>query len=94
MDSISDNGALTARPTATGEKRRTLLNHHPRPRVAANVRAYKVERPVRGEEAGTHMRIVVTNYGGPHALQVFEEGCPEPKDGEVRARVPIAGNIL
>jgi hypothetical protein len=58
------------------------------------VRAYKVERPVRGEEAVTHMRIVVTNYGGPHALQVFEEGCPEPKDGEVRARVPIAGNIL
>src|SRR6058998_538549 len=29
---------LTARPTATGEKRRTLANHLPRPRVSANVR--------------------------------------------------------
>jgi hypothetical protein len=29
---------LTARPTATGEKRRTSVHHLPRPRVAANVR--------------------------------------------------------
>jgi hypothetical protein len=28
---------LTARPTATGEKRLTLVDHHPRPRVGANV---------------------------------------------------------
>ena len=29
-------------------------------------------------------RIIVTHYGGPDALQVLEEECPEPKDGEVR----------
>src|SRR6266581_5169234 len=28
---------LTARPTATGEKQRPLVNHLPRPRVGANV---------------------------------------------------------
>ena len=26
-----------------------------------------------------HMRIIVTHYGGPDALQVIEEECPEPK---------------
>src|SRR5256885_11397217 len=31
---------LTARPTATGEKRRTLVNRLPRPRVGANVRPH------------------------------------------------------
>lgn len=24
-------------------------------------------------------RIIVTHYGGPDALQVVEEECPEPK---------------
>jgi len=38
-----------------------------------------------------HTRIVVTHYGGPDALQVLEEDCPEPKDGEVRVRVLAAG---
>jgi NADPH2:quinone reductase len=38
-----------------------------------------------------HTRIIVTNYGGPDALQVVEEERPEPKDGEVRVRVLAAG---
>ena len=38
-----------------------------------------------------HTRIVVTRYGGPDALQVLEEECPEPKSGEVRVRVLAAG---
>ncbi len=41
-----------------------------------------------------HTRIVVTHYGGPEALQVVEEECPEPKDGEVRIRVLAAGVSL
>ncbi len=39
-------------------------------------------------------RIVVTHYGGPDALQVIEEDCPEPKHGEVRVRVLAAGVSL
>lgn len=38
-----------------------------------------------------HTRIIVTHYGGPDALQVLEEECPEPKAGEVRVRVQAAG---
>ncbi len=38
-----------------------------------------------------HTRIIVTHYGGPDALQVVEEECPEPKVGEVRVRVLAAG---
>jgi len=41
-----------------------------------------------------HSRIIVTHYGGPDALQVIEEECPEPKDGEVRVRVQAAGVSL
>ena len=41
-----------------------------------------------------HTRIVVTHYGGPDALQVLEEECPEPKGGEVRVRVLAAGVSL
>jgi NADPH:quinone reductase len=41
-----------------------------------------------------HTRIVVTHYGGPEALQVVEEECPEPKRGEVRVRVLAAGVSL
>ena len=33
-----------------------------------------------------HTRIIITHYGGPDALRVVEEECPEPKDGEVRVR--------
>ena len=41
-----------------------------------------------------HTRILVTHYGGPEALQVVEEECPEPKHGEVRVRVLAAGVSL
>ena len=41
-----------------------------------------------------HTRIIVTHYGGPDALQVVEDECPEPKGGEVRVRVLAAGVAL
>jgi NADPH:quinone reductase-like Zn-dependent oxidoreductase len=41
-----------------------------------------------------HTRIIVTHYGGPDALRVVEEECPEPKDREVRVRVLAAGVSL
>jgi NADPH2:quinone reductase len=41
-----------------------------------------------------HRRIIVTRYGGPDALEVLEEDCPEPKEGEVRVRVLAAGVSL
>jgi len=41
-----------------------------------------------------HTRIIVTHYGGPEALQVVEDECPEPRDGEVRVRVLAAGVAL
>jgi NADPH:quinone reductase-like Zn-dependent oxidoreductase len=39
-------------------------------------------------------RIIVTHYGGPDALQIVEEACPEPKLGEVRVRVLATGVAL
>jgi NADPH:quinone reductase-like Zn-dependent oxidoreductase len=47
-----------------------------------------------GEESVRYTRIVVNRYGGPDALQVVEEECPEPKRGEVRVRVLAAGVAL
>ena len=41
-----------------------------------------------------HTRIIVTHYGGPDALWLVEEACPEPKHGEVRVRVLAAGVSL
>jgi NADPH2:quinone reductase len=41
-----------------------------------------------------HTRIIVTHYGGPDALRVIQEECPEPKPGEVRLRVLAAGVSL
>lgn len=41
-----------------------------------------------------HKRIIVTHYGGPDALRVVEEECPEPKHGAVRVRVQAAGVAL
>ena len=41
-----------------------------------------------------HTRIIVTHYGGPDALQVIEEECPQPQPGEVRAKVLAAGVSL
>jgi NADPH:quinone reductase-like Zn-dependent oxidoreductase len=41
-----------------------------------------------------HRRVIVTHYGGPDVLRVFEEECPEPKNGEVRIKVLAAGVAL
>src|SRR5512133_403734 len=41
-----------------------------------------------------HTRVIVTHYGGPDALRVIEEECPEPGPGEVRVRVLAAGVAL
>src|SRR6266849_395759 len=41
-----------------------------------------------------YTRIIVTHYGGPDALQVVEDECPEPKGGEMRVRVLAAGVSL
>src|SRR5512135_1750700 len=41
-----------------------------------------------------HARVIVTRYGGPDALRVIVEPCPEPKPGEVRLRVLAAGVAL
>jgi len=41
-----------------------------------------------------HTRIIVTHYGGPDALHVITEECPEPRRGEVRVRVLAAGVSL
>jgi NADPH2:quinone reductase len=46
------------------------------------------------KRSGKHTRITVTHYGGPDALEVVEEECPEPKRGEVRVRVLAAGVSL
>lgn len=37
---------------------------------------------------------MVTHYGGPDALKVSEEECPQPKPGEARVRVLAAGVSL
>lgn len=39
----------------------------------------------------TYKRIIVTRYGGPDAIEVLEEECPEPTHGQVRVRVLAAG---
>lgn len=41
-----------------------------------------------------HARIVVTHYGGPDALHLVYEECPEPKPGDVRVKVLAAGVSL
>jgi len=51
------------------------------------------ERPDRNKSV-RHTRIIVTHYGGPDALRVIEEECPEPKSGEVRVRLLAAGICL
>ena len=38
-----------------------------------------------------HRRVVVSRHGGPEVLQVIEEEIPEPRAGEVRAKVLAAG---
>ncbi len=39
-------------------------------------------------------RIIVTHYGGPDALQIVDEECPEPEPGDVRVHVRAAGVSL
>src|SRR6478672_13432541 len=41
-----------------------------------------------------HARIIVNHYGGPDALELVEEECPQPKQGEARVRVLAAGVSL
>jgi NADPH2:quinone reductase len=41
-----------------------------------------------------HARVIVTHYGGPDALRLVDEECPEPGRGEVRVRVLAAGVSL
>jgi NADPH:quinone reductase-like Zn-dependent oxidoreductase len=41
-----------------------------------------------------YARVIVTHYGGPDALRVVEEDCPEPHAGEVRVKVLAAGVSL
>jgi len=41
-----------------------------------------------------YTRIIVTQYGGPEALQVIEEECPQPQASEVRVKVLAAGVSL
>jgi len=41
-----------------------------------------------------NLRTIVTHYGGPDALQMIEEECPEPRKGEVRVSVLAAGVSL
>jgi len=38
-----------------------------------------------------YTHVIVTHYGGPDALEIAEEECPEPKDDEVRIKVLAAG---
>jgi len=38
-----------------------------------------------------HQRIVVSQYGGPDALQLVDEEAPQPKAGEARVKVLAAG---
>src|SRR5262249_61333811 len=51
------------------------------PRYAAQARARQGKK-----RSMRHTRIIVTHYGGPDALRVVEEECPQPKAGEVRGR--------
>jgi NADPH:quinone reductase-like Zn-dependent oxidoreductase len=60
--------------------------------IIVTVTLYNLECPAR--ESIKHTRIIVTHYGGPDALRVVEEECPEPKDGEVWVRVLAAGVSL
>jgi NADPH:quinone reductase len=41
-----------------------------------------------------HTRISVTHYGGPDALQLVEQDCPEPKPAKSRVKVLAAGVSL
>jgi NADPH2:quinone reductase len=57
-------------------------------------RSAEASYPDAFDAAVKHTRIIVTHYGGTDALEVIEEGCPEPKSGEVRVRILAAGVAL
>ncbi|MDH3727640.1 MAG: hypothetical protein OER77_08925 [Myxococcales bacterium] len=38
-----------------------------------------------------YRRVVVSQHGGPHVLQLVEDTLPEPQSGEVRVRILAAG---
>src|SRR5262245_17848429 len=63
-------------------------------RLRPGVMPHKLDRRQARRRSMRHTRIIVTHYGGPDALQVIEEECPEPKEGEVRIRVLAAGVSL
>src|SRR6266496_4208688 len=67
-----------------------MLNQLPERTLSVTGRAGDPIRQGRNRSM-RHTRIIVTHYGGPDALQVVEEACPEPKAGEVRVRVLAAG---
>src|SRR6266496_2104196 len=70
-----------------------MLNQLPERTLSVTGRAGDpIRRP--GRRSMRHTRIIVTHYGGPDALQVVQEECPEPKAGEVRVRVLAAGVSL
>src|SRR5262245_15226372 len=50
--------------------------------------------PQASESSVRNTRVIVTHYGGPDALRVVEEDCPEPRGGQVRVRVLAAGVSL
>src|SRR5215510_8767991 len=73
-----------------------LIGHDCNEMVTRNNRS-AIQGPAPGKrERGSvkHTRIIVSHYGGPDALSVLEEECPEPKAGEVRVRVLAAGVSL
>src|SRR5262245_50993603 len=67
----------------------------PNPKKTSNGNDDRSTSRQQGQTASMrHMRVIVTHYGGPDALRVIEEECPEPKNGEVRVRVLAAGVAL
>lgn len=62
--------------------------------LSQNVTPHKVITRQARRRSVKQTRIIVTQYGGPEELRVFEEECPEPKHGEVRVRVLAAGVSL
>jgi NADPH2:quinone reductase len=52
------------------------------------------DAPIQEDQVMRYRRIVVTHYGGPDALQLSDDPCPEPDHGEVRVKVIAAGVSL
>src|SRR5262245_28918154 len=63
-------------------------------RLMPGVTPHKVERRQARKWSVKHTRIIVIHYGGPEALQMLEEECPEPKHRDVRVSVLAAGVAL